>query len=116
MDVLPVNTVKREGGMFNTFRMLGMFNLLSEKAKLRQQSWYVATEYPYTDSYFDNPGHFNRFNIFTKYNGRISNNTWLNFSVSTPGRIYSTSRRFRMMVGGVCPSNRYDPETVLCLR
>ncbi len=83
MDVLPINTVKLEGGMFHTFRLLGMFNLLDEKAKARQQSWYVATEYRYTDSYFDNPQHFNRFNIFTKYNGRISNNTWLNFSAST---------------------------------
>ena len=83
MDVLPINTVKLEGGMFNTFRLLGMFNLLGEKAKERQQSWYVATEYRYTDSYFDNPQHFNRFNIFTKYNGRISSNTWLNFSAST---------------------------------
>jgi hypothetical protein len=82
MDVLPINTVKLEGGMFNTFRLLGMFNLLDEKAKVKQQSWYVATEYRYTDSYFDNPQHFNRFNIFTKYNGRISNNTWLNFSAS----------------------------------
>ncbi len=83
MDVLPANTVKLEGGMFSTFRILGMFNLLGEKAKARQQSWYVATEYRYTNSYFDNPEHFNRFNIFTKYNAKISSNTWLNFSAST---------------------------------
>jgi hypothetical protein len=83
LNVLPENTVKLEGGMFNTYRFLGMFNLLGEKAKARQQSWYVATEYRYTDSYFDNPQHFNRLNIFTKYNGKISNQTWLNFSAST---------------------------------
>ena len=83
LDVLPENTVKLEGGMFHTYRFLGMFNLLSENAKAKQQSWYVATEYRYTDSYFDNPQHFNRFNIFTKYNGKISNNTWLNFSASS---------------------------------
>ena len=58
--------------MFNTFRGLGMFNLLSEKAKEKQQSWYVASEYRYSDAYFDNPQHFNRFNLFTKYNGKLS--------------------------------------------
>jgi len=80
---IPYNTVKMEGGMYNTFRLLGMFNMLGEKAKDKQQSWYTAAEYRYTDSYFDHPQHFNRFNFFTKYNGRISKNTWLNFSAST---------------------------------
>jgi hypothetical protein len=83
MNSVPYNTIKLESGMYNTFRFLGMFNLLGEKAKAKQQSWYAAAEYRYTDSYFDNPQHFNRFNFFTKYNGRISNNTWLSFSAST---------------------------------
>jgi hypothetical protein len=69
--------------MFNTFRLLGMFNMLGEKEKRKQQSWYTAAEYRHTDSYFDNPQHFNRFNFFTKYYGRISKNTWLDFSAST---------------------------------
>ncbi|HEY2349212.1 MAG TPA: TonB-dependent receptor [Puia sp.] len=86
-NFLPYNTVKIEGGMFNTFRLLGMFNMLGEKAKEKQQSWYTAAEYRYTDSYFNNPQHFNRFNFFTKYHGRISKNTWLSFSAST---LYST--------------------------
>jgi outer membrane receptor protein involved in Fe transport len=83
LNTLPYNTIKLEGGMYHTFRFLGMFNLLDEKAKARQQSWYAAAEYRFTDSYFDNPQHFNRFNFFTKYSGRISNNTWLSFSAST---------------------------------
>src|SRR5450432_1950607 len=82
LNSLPNNAVKLEGGMYNTFRFLGMFNLLGEQAKAKQQSWYAAAEYRYTDSYFDNPQHFNRFNFFTKYNGKISNNTWLSFSAS----------------------------------
>jgi len=69
--------------MKNTFRLLGMFNLLGENAKNKQQSWYAAAEYRYTDSYFNNPQHFNRLNFFTKYYGRVSKNTWLNFSAST---------------------------------
>ncbi|MFT4152559.1 TonB-dependent receptor [Parafilimonas sp.] len=81
-NVLDNNLVKIEGGMFNTVRALGMFNLLGEKAKARQQSWYVASEYRYTDAYFDNPQHFNRFNFFTKYAGKISGNTNLYISAS----------------------------------
>ncbi|HET7000269.1 MAG TPA: TonB-dependent receptor [Puia sp.] len=83
LNSLAYNTVKIEGGMFHTFRLLGMFNMLGEKAKEKQQSWYTATDYRYTDSYFDHPQHFNRFNFFTKYDGRISKNTWLDLSAST---------------------------------
>jgi hypothetical protein len=83
LNSIPNNLVKIEGGMYNTFRLLGMFNMLSEKAKDNQQSWYAAAEYRYTDSYFDSPQHFNRFNFFTKYYGRISHNGWLSFSAST---------------------------------
>lgn len=82
VNSLPYNTLKIEGGMFNTFRLLGMFNMLNEKAKEKQQSWYTAAEYRYTNSYFDNPQHFNRFNFFTKYYGKISRNTWLDISAS----------------------------------
>ncbi len=82
-DALNNNIVKLEGGMFNTFRGLGMFNLLPEKAKEKQRSWYVATEYRYSDAYFDNPQHFNRFNLFTKYTGRISHKSTLTLSAIT---------------------------------
>ncbi len=80
---LDNNLVKIEGGMFNTFRALGMFNLLNQPQKAKQQSWYAATEYRYTDSYFDNPQHFNRFNFFTKYNGKLSERSNLSLSAST---------------------------------
>ncbi len=83
LNALPENLVKLEGGMFHTFRLLGLFNLLDEAAKTRQQSWYAAAEYRYTDSYFDHPQHFNRLNFFTKYYGRISSKTWLSLSGST---------------------------------
>jgi outer membrane receptor protein involved in Fe transport len=82
LNAIPENTIKLEAGMYHTFRFLGMINLLGEKAKASQQSWYAAAEYRYTDSYFDNPQHFNRFNFFTKYYGRISPKTWLSFSAS----------------------------------
>lgn len=82
-NALTTNTVKLEAGMFNTFRALGMFNLLGEKAKNKQQSWYVASEYRYSDAYFDNPQHFKRFNLFTKYNGRLGANNYLTVSATT---------------------------------
>ena len=79
---LDTNVVRLEGGMFNTYRALGMFNLLNKEQKRKGQSWYVASEYRYTDAYFDNPQHFNRFNAFTKYNGKISKSSNLAFSAS----------------------------------
>ncbi|MDO6434776.1 TonB-dependent receptor plug domain-containing protein [Flavitalea sp. BT771] len=82
-ESLPGNSIKAEGGMFNTFRFLGLFNLLREKARARQQSWYAASEYGYSDGYFDNPQHFKRFNLFTKYNGKISEHHYLTVSATT---------------------------------
>lgn len=82
-NALNTNLVKLEGGMFNTYRALGMFNLLNDDAAKKQQSWYAASEYKYSDAYFDNPQDFNRFNFFTKYNGKISNHNYLSISAST---------------------------------
>jgi hypothetical protein len=82
-NALTENTVKLEGGMFKTYRALGMFNLLHAKAKEKQQSWYVASEYRYSDSYFDKPQHFKRFNLFTKYNGKIAEHNYLTVSATT---------------------------------
>ena len=75
--------VKLEGGMFDTYRVLGMFNLLHENAKAKQQSLYVASEYAYSNGYFDHPQDFKRFNFFSKYNGRISDQTYLIVTAST---------------------------------
>ncbi|HWK04974.1 MAG TPA: TonB-dependent receptor [Puia sp.] len=82
-DALPYDLVKVEGGMFNTWRGLGMFNLLGEKARQKEQSWYIASEYRYSDSYFDNPQHFKRFNLFTKYNGKLPGHNFLTVSATT---------------------------------
>lgn len=82
-DALNSNLVSVEAGMFNTYRALGMFNLLDDKAKEKQQFWYVASEYRYSDAYFDDPQHFNRFNLFTKYNGKLSSHTSINASLTT---------------------------------
>ena len=82
-NALSKNQVKVEAGQFKTYRLLGMFNLLNSKARQKQQSWYVASEYRYSDAYFDNPQHFKRFNLFTKYSGKISKQSNLSFSATT---------------------------------
>ncbi|QJD98442.1 TonB-dependent receptor [Mucilaginibacter robiniae] len=82
-DALNTNMIKLEAGQYNTYRVLGMVNLLSDKAKANNQSWYAASEYRYSNSYFDNPQHFQRFNFFTKYHGKLNANNWLTLSAST---------------------------------
>ena len=82
-NALTNNLIKVEGGQFNTFRGLGMFNLLGTKAKEKQQSWYVAAEYRYSDAYFENPQHFKRFNLFTKYNAQVTKHSHLTLSATT---------------------------------
>ena len=82
-NAIDKNIVKLEGGMFNSGRIVGVINLLNDKQKAKQQSWYLATEYNYSDGYFDNPQHFNRFNFFTKYHGKVSENSFLQLSAST---------------------------------
>ena len=80
---LQNNLIKIEGGMFNTYRTVVMFELLKKTAALKQQSLYLASEYRYSDAYFDNPQHFKRFNLFLKYNGKISQNSKLTLSATT---------------------------------
>jgi outer membrane receptor protein involved in Fe transport len=81
-DVLESNVAKVEAGQFNTFRGLAMVNVLGEKMRQREQSAYVATEYNYSDSYFDSPQKFNRLNVLSKYSGRISDKTYLKLTGS----------------------------------
>jgi outer membrane receptor protein involved in Fe transport len=78
---LDRSQVKLEVGQYNTYRalvtldLLGThhLHLLSKKA----ESAYVAAEYNFTNSYFDNPQHFKRFNGLAKYTGQLSDNTSL---------------------------------------
>lgn len=81
-DILQGNSIKLEGGMFNTYRTVGLFDLLSSKAKEKGQSLYVASEYQHTRGYFDHPQNFNRLNLFTKYHGKLNGNNSLNASLS----------------------------------
>lgn len=75
-NTLQQNMVKLEAGMFNTYRGVGMVNLLQKKA-------YVAGEAMYSDGYFDHPQDFNRINLFAKYYDKLNANNTLSVSAST---------------------------------
>ncbi|PUZ21547.1 Outer membrane receptor proteins, mostly Fe transport [Chitinophaga costaii] len=82
-NAIPQSLVRAEAGQYNTYRVLGMVDLLGEKTKEKGQSWYAASEYRYSNSYFDNPQHFKRFNFFTKYYGRLNARNYLSATAST---------------------------------
>ncbi|HNR07937.1 MAG TPA: TonB-dependent receptor [Saprospiraceae bacterium] len=79
---LDRSLVKAEAGMFNTARLVGLFDLLPGTAPNKEQHAYAAAEYVYTDSYFDKRQKFHRYNLFAKYHGRISDRTFLQLSGS----------------------------------
>jgi outer membrane cobalamin receptor len=82
-NTLERSFLKIEGGQFDTYRVVGGLDLLGQKGKANNQSAYVASEYSYSNSYFDNPQNFKRLNLIGKYHGHISPNTNLSFTAST---------------------------------
>jgi TonB-dependent Receptor Plug Domain/CarboxypepD_reg-like domain/Outer membrane protein beta-barrel family len=82
-DVLDKSTLKLEAGQFKTGRAMAMIDLLSEKAKQRGESAYIAGEAAYTNGPFDWPQHFSRLNLFGKYNVNINPKERLTFTFST---------------------------------
>ncbi len=68
LNQIDKSILKVEGGQFNTWRGMGMVDLLSKKLKDRGTNAYLATEFLYSDGPFENPQNFNRFNAFGKLN------------------------------------------------
>ncbi len=83
LNVPDKNLVKIEGGQFNTGRVVALLNLLSEKAKEKQRSAYIAGEALYSDGPFDYPEHFTRVNLFGKFVTPINTCNKLIFTLST---------------------------------
>jgi len=79
------SSIKVEYGQFDTYRAVALVDLLGEKHLFSKQkeNAYIAAEYVYSNSYFDSPQHFQRYNIFGKYHGRLNDRTSLSFSAST---------------------------------
>lgn len=78
-EKLDKSIISLEAGQFNTFRTIGMFNLLDNKSK---NNAYIATEYVLTDGPFQSPQNFNRLNIFGKYTGILTNNSKISIIAS----------------------------------
>ncbi len=81
---LDNNVAKLEYGMFNNQRALLMVNVLDRNHLIKkwEDNAYIAADYMYNDGYFVNKLHFKRYNIFGKYNARVSKNTSLMFTAS----------------------------------
>jgi outer membrane receptor protein involved in Fe transport len=75
---LENSSVKMETGQFDTYRLLGMFNLLEKN----NQNAFLATEFLSTDGPFESAQNFNRINLLGKYTGFISNNDKIGLTVS----------------------------------
>ena len=83
-NVPDQNMFKIELGQFNTMRLMAMVNLLSEKARKKGTSAYIAGERLYSDGGpFALPEHFTRYNLFGKFNTTLTEKTKLTASIST---------------------------------
>ena len=80
---LDKSFVKLEAGQFDTYRTVAGLDLLGEKGRSKNQSAYLASEYSFTNSYFDNPQRFKRLNVVGKYHGHLTPNTNLTLTGST---------------------------------
>ncbi len=90
-DVLEHSEVKLEGGAFNTGRAVALVNLLSDKARQRGESAYIAGEGFYTDGPYNYAEHFNRGNLFGKYILPLSPKTQLKVTLSSFSSLWRSS-------------------------
>ena len=82
LNMLEDNMVSMEVGQFNTFRGLGMINLLNKSDQAHTQNAYVAGEYFSSDGYFESPQQFKRISLFGKYSGSLNKTNYLTGSIS----------------------------------
>lgn len=75
------NLFKMEGGSFNTFRTVGILNILNEEKD--HKNLYVAGEFNYTDGPFDIKQNFSRANVLAKYNQWIGDNKYISVLASS---------------------------------
>ncbi len=78
-EKFDANSIKLEIGDFNTFRTLGLFNLLEASAK---EDAILALEYIEGDGPFESPQNFNRINVNAKYTTLLSDNNKISVSAS----------------------------------
>lgn len=75
---LDHSLVQVEAGKFNSFRTLGMFNLVNTEKKA---VWFAA-DYIKTDGFFESPQNFSRLNLMGKYSTLLNDNDKLSIAFS----------------------------------
>jgi hypothetical protein len=90
-DVLGRSEAKLEGGQFNTGRGMAAINLLSDKAKRRGESAFIAGEIFYTNGPYDYAQHFNKANLFGKYIVNLSPKSQLKVTLSSFNSLWRSS-------------------------
>ncbi|MFZ4544774.1 MAG: TonB-dependent receptor [Saprospiraceae bacterium] len=78
-EKLEKNLISVEAGQFNTFKTVGLVNLLE---KQKNQNAYIATEYIKTDGPFEAPQNFKRINLFGKYTAILPDNSKFSVNIS----------------------------------
>lgn len=78
-EKLDNSTFKLEVGQFDTYRLLGMFDLLGSA----DHDVYLATEFLSTDGYFESAQNFNRINLFGKYSGWLTDQDKIGVTLSS---------------------------------
>lgn len=84
-DALDKSELRFEYGQFDTYRGLALVDLPLKKRLTDADHGhaYIAAEYVFSNSYFESPQNFKRYNLFGKYTGQLNNRTSLRFSAST---------------------------------
>lgn len=82
ISILEDNIVKTEIGKFNSFRTVGLFNLLGDEQNKSGKNAFVAMEYFITDGPFKSPQNFNRMNLFAKYNNIVNQKNMFTITAS----------------------------------
>lgn len=77
-DKLDNSSLKFEYGSFNSFRTLGMFNIMNEKNK----SAYIVSDIQLSDGPFESSQNFRRINVAAKYTTRFKNDDKFSFTLS----------------------------------
>lgn len=81
-NALDRSSLKFEAGLFDTYRAVGLIDLLKGNTDNRHNA-YFASDLTFTNGPFDSPQHFNRINLMGKYHGLIGTDKILTMSMST---------------------------------
>lgn len=67
-------------GQYNQYRAVGLFDLLPQSTNHHA---YIASEYLFSEGYFDSPQNLNRLNVMGKYTGVLNDNSLLSITATT---------------------------------